>query len=151
LLHLRRFCLISLRKRVPDESTVRKLVHRLGSETVAELTRTVIGKAQRETRFRARAVRIDSTVVEADIRYPSDGVLALWGARALAREGRKLAGRLRSPTRRVVDHSRQIAKTVRATSRTLARRTDQRRDDVMKLNAQAGDTGPLDLGSAQAH
>jgi hypothetical protein len=28
----------------------------------------VIGKAQRETRFVARAVRIDSTVVEADIR-----------------------------------------------------------------------------------
>jgi hypothetical protein len=44
----------------------------------------VIGKAQRETRFAARAVRIDSTVVEADIRYPADGVLALQGARALA-------------------------------------------------------------------
>jgi hypothetical protein len=36
----------------------------------------VIGKVQRETRFRARAVRIDATVVEADIRYPTDGGLA---------------------------------------------------------------------------
>jgi transposase, IS5 family len=137
-LHLRRFCLIPLHQRVPDESTVRKLVGRLGPETVQELTRAVIGKAQRETRFRARAVRIDSTVVEADIRYPADGVLALQGARALAREGRKLAGRLRGPTRRVVDRSRQLGKLVRAISRTLARRTGQRRDDVMELNAQAG-------------
>jgi transposase, IS5 family len=72
-LHLRRFCLLPLTARVPDESTIRKLVRRLGPETVAELTLVVIGKAQRETRFRARAVRIDSTVVEADIRYPSDG------------------------------------------------------------------------------
>jgi hypothetical protein len=48
--------------RVPDESTVRKLVRRLVSETINELTRVVIGNAQRETRFRARAVRIDSTV-----------------------------------------------------------------------------------------
>ena len=72
-LHLRRFCLLALTARVPDESTIRKLVRRLGPETVAELTLVVIGKAQRETRFRARAVRIDSTVVEADIRYPSDG------------------------------------------------------------------------------
>jgi transposase, IS5 family len=68
-LHLRRFCLLPLTARVPDEST-----------------RVVIGKAQREARFRARAVRIDSAVIEADIRYPSDGGLALPGARMLARE-----------------------------------------------------------------
>lgn len=38
-------------------------------------------------RFRPRAARIDSTVVEADVRYPSDGMLCLQGARALARQG----------------------------------------------------------------
>jgi IS5 family transposase len=137
-LHLRRFCLLPLTARVPDESTVRKLVRRLGPEVVNELTRVVIGKAQRETRFVARALRIDSTVVEADIRYPTDGVLAWQGARVLAREGRKLAGRMRGPTRRVVDRSRQLSKTVRAISRTLVRRTGQRREEVMKLNTKAG-------------
>jgi IS5 family transposase len=137
-LHLRRFCLLPLTERVPDESTVRKLVRRLGPEVLAELTRVVIGKAQRETRFVARAVRIDSTVVEADIRYPTDAGLAWQGAQALAREGRKLAARLRGPTRRVVDRSRQLGKLVRAISRTLVRRTGQRRQDVMELNTQAG-------------
>jgi IS5 family transposase len=63
-LHLRRFCLIALSERVPEESTVRKLVRRLGPAVVDEITRVVIGKAQRETRFVARAVRVDSTVVE---------------------------------------------------------------------------------------
>jgi hypothetical protein len=38
----------------------------------------------------------------------------------------------------VVDRSRQLGKTVRAISRTLARRTGQRREEVMKLNAKAG-------------
>jgi transposase, IS5 family len=137
-LHLRRFCLLPLTQRVPEESTVRKLVHRLGPETVNELTRVVIGKAQRETRFAARAVRIDATVVEADIRYPTDAGLAWQGARALALQGRQLAGRLPGQTRRVVDRSRQLAKTVRAISRTLARRTGQRRDEVMELNTKAG-------------
>jgi IS5 family transposase len=33
-LHLRRFCLIPLTQRVPDESTVRKLARRLGPDTV---------------------------------------------------------------------------------------------------------------------
>jgi IS5 family transposase len=137
-LHLRRFCLLPLTARVPDESTVRKLVRRLGPETVNELTRVVIGKAQREARVVARAVRIDATVVEADIRYPTDGVLAWQGARALAREGRKLAGRLPGPTVRVVDRSRRIGKLVRAISKTLSRRTGQRVEEVLALNAKAG-------------
>ena len=56
-LHLRRFCLIAIDRRVPDESTVRKLTRRLGAETVNEITRLVITKAQRETRFTGRAGR----------------------------------------------------------------------------------------------
>jgi IS5 family transposase len=149
-LHLRRFCLLPLTARVPDESTIRKLVRRLGPETVAELTRVVIGKAQREARFRARAVRIDATVVEADIRYPSDGALALQGARMLARESRKLAGRLRRPTVRVADRSRQLGRLVRAISKTLARRTGQRREEVMKLNVRAGRVLARSVRQAQA-
>ena len=93
-LHLRRFCGIAIDQRVPDESTVRKLTRRLGAETVAELTRALIEKAHRERRFRARAVRIDSTVVEADIGYPTDSGLAAQGVRALAREGRKLQAKV---------------------------------------------------------
>jgi IS5 family transposase len=92
--HLRRFCLLPLTVGVPDASTVRKLARRLGPDIVNQLTRVVIGRARRETRFAARAVRIDATVVEADIRSPTDGGLAWQGARALAREGGKLAGRL---------------------------------------------------------
>src|SRR5438552_8368213 len=71
-LHLRRFCLIALGERVPHESTVRKLTRRLGGEVVEELTRCVIAKARRECHFVARAVRLDSTVLEAAVCYPSD-------------------------------------------------------------------------------
>jgi transposase, IS5 family len=106
-LHLRRFCLIAIDQRVPDESTVRKLARRLGPDVVHEITRMVIEKAQRETGFTARAARIDSTVVEADIRYPSDAMLALQGARTLVREGRKLQ-KLIGAQVRVRDRSRSI-------------------------------------------
>jgi hypothetical protein len=81
-------------------------------------------------------VRIDATVVEADIRYPTDAGLAWQGARALAREARKLAGRLPGQTRRVVDRSRQLGKTVRAISPTLTRRTGQRRPGALDSGAR---------------
>ena len=136
-LHLRRFCLIAIDQRVPDESTVRKLARKLGAGVVQEITRMVIEKAQRETRFIARAARIDSTVVEADIRYPSDAVLALQGVRALAREGRKLSKVIGGKVR-VRDRSRSVGRAVRAISKTLARRIGEAKAQVMKLNERAG-------------
>ncbi len=112
-IHLRRFCRISLSERVPDESTVRKLTRRIGVDTVSELTRTLIETATREKRFRPRAVRIDSTVIEADVRYPTDADLASHGVKALAREGRKLAKLVGEKQRRVRDRSRAMGRALR--------------------------------------
>jgi IS5 family transposase len=137
-LHLRRFCLVAIDERLPDESTVRKLARRLGPEVVAEMTRVVIAKAGRETRFRARAARVDSTVVEADIRYPTDVMLALQGVRGLAREARKLKRLLKAGTRGVRDRSRSVGRVMRSISRTLRHRTGEAKERVLALNQQAG-------------
>ncbi len=137
-LHLRRFCLIALGGRVPHESTVRKLTRRLGGDVVEDLTRCVIAKAQHETRFRARAVRVDSTVVEADVRYPSDAALSLDGARTLARAARKLTGLIGKDAGRVRDRSRALGRRLRAISRTMGRRTGERKEQVLALTDQAG-------------
>jgi IS5 family transposase len=137
-LHLRRFCLIPLDERVPDESTLRKLTRRLGADTVAELTRALIEKAVRERRFRARAVRIDSTVVEADVRYPTDSGLAADGVRALAGEGKRLARQLGEAKGKVRDRSRAVARRLRELSRTLARRSGERKQEVLRLTGEAG-------------
>jgi transposase, IS5 family len=138
-IHLRRFCLISLVERVPDESTVRKLTRRIGAETVSELTRALIVKATREKRFRPRAVRIDSTVIEADIKYPTDAGLASHGVKALAREGRKLAKRIGETKRRVRDRSRSMGRKLRAISRTIQRRSGEAKTEVLKLTEETGE------------
>jgi IS5 family transposase len=138
-IHLRRFCRIALSERVPCESTVRKLTRRIGADTVNELTRVLISGAVREKRFRGRAVRIDSTVIEADVQYPTDAGLASSGVRALAREGRKLAKLVKEKTRRVRDRSRSMGRTLRAISRTIRRRTGEAKTEVLKLTAKTGE------------
>jgi IS5 family transposase len=137
-LHLRRFCLIALGDRVPDESTVRKLTRKLGAGVVNEITRVVIEKARREKRFRPRAARIDSTVVEADVRYPTDSGLALDSARVLAREARKLLAKVGKDAGHVRDRSRAIGRRVRAMTRTLGRRTGERKQQVLEFTELAG-------------
>ena len=116
---LRRFCRIALSEVVCDESTVRKLTRRVGEETVNEIVRVLIDSAVREQRFRARAVRIDSTVIAADIKYPTDAGLAAHGVRALAREGRKLAAAIGGAGVGVRDgHGRWAAGYARSAARS---------------------------------
>jgi IS5 family transposase len=138
-IHLRRFCRIALSERVPDESTVRKLTRRLGPDVVDEITRAVIEKATRERRFVGRAVRIDSTVVESDIRYPSDAALAADAIGVLAREARKVKRLAGKAARGVRDRSRSAARRLRAISRTVARRTGQAKTIVLRLTGEAGE------------
>jgi IS5 family transposase len=138
-IHLRRFCRISLSERVPDESTIRKLTRRVGAETVNDLTRTLIVEATRSKRFRPRAVRIDSTVIDADVKYPTDAGLAAHGVKALAREGRKLAKLVGEKRARVRDRSRAMGVKLRAVTRTIRRRTGEAKSEVLKLTEQTGE------------
>jgi len=137
-LHLRRFCRIALGERVPDESTIRKLTRRLGPEVVAAMTRAVIAKGVSETRFRARAVRIDSTVVEADVRYPTDAGLAGDAVRLLAREGRRASALVAGGAARMRDRSRAVGRKLRELGCAVKRRTGEAKDDVLRLTGACG-------------
>ncbi|MGZ6639319.1 MAG: transposase [Solirubrobacteraceae bacterium] len=135
-LHLRRFCRIALTERVPDESTVRKLVRRLGADVVDDICRVVITRATTgERRFVARAARIDSTVIEADVRYPTDIGLAADATRALARAGATVVV---ADAPRVQDRSRAIGRRQRKLNRTLAARTGQGKPTALRLTGEAG-------------
>jgi IS5 family transposase len=138
-LHLRRFCRIALTERVPDESTIRKLTRRLGPEVIDEITRLVIARELRERRFVARAMRVDSTVVEADVRYPNDTALAVDATRVLARAARRVIALAGPGARGVRDRSRSAARVLRESGRTVARRTGQAKREVLKLAGQAGE------------
>jgi transposase, IS5 family len=138
-LHLRRFCLIPLAERVPDESTIRKLARRPGPEVIEEICRALILQATTGPgRFVARAARIDSTVVEADVRYPTDLGLCADGAGSLAAQAARAAQLAGPDAPRVVNRTRAVNKRLRALNRTLARRTGQGAAAALRLTEQAG-------------
>ena len=138
-LHLRRFCEIGLAGRVPDESTLRKLCHRLGPTTVAAIVLEVIARSAAQTGFRARAARVDSTVVEADIKYPTDAGLACDGVLLLARVGKQLRGLAGPGAPRIRDRGRGAKGRLRRLGRTLKRRTEQAKAETLKITAECGE------------
>jgi len=68
----RRFCHLSLDDHVPDSTTLIKLTHKYGEGTVRALNDTLVLKLKERKIVRGRKLRIDTTVVEADIHHPSD-------------------------------------------------------------------------------
>jgi len=136
-LQLRRFCRIPVVEEVPDESTVRKLVRRLGPEVIDEATRAVITKAIAERGFRPRALRADSTVAQSDIRYPTDVGLCADAVRVLAKAARTLSAAIPDVTKHVVNRSRSVQKRVRAIGRSLRKRTGQAKAAVQTLTEEA--------------
>ena len=137
-LHLRRFCEIGLGGRVADESTLRKLAHRLGPERVDAITREVIERSAAQTGFRPRAVRVDSTVIEADIRFPTDAGLAYDGVVLLAREARRLAGVAGAGAPVVRDRARGAKGRLRRLGRSLKRRSGEAKAEVLEITAECG-------------
>ena len=92
----RRFCRLSLFSKAPAKSTLQAAIKALRSETLESIHRELITSAivaQVET---GETVRIDSTVVESNIHYPTDSRLLLDCVRVLTRllkRARKIFGK----------------------------------------------------------
>jgi IS5 family transposase len=83
-------------------------------------------------------VRIDSTVIEADVKYPTDAGLAASGVHVLAREGRKLAKLIKEKKARVRDRSLAMGHKLRTITRTIRRRSGEAKGEVLKLTGETG-------------
>lgn len=138
-IHLRRFCEVGLVDGVPDESTLRKLVHRLGPGVVGAVVLEVIARSAAQTRSVARAARVDSTVVEADVKFPTDAGLAGDGMALLARAGKRLGGLAGPGAPRVCDRCRGAKGRLRRLGRTLKRRNGEAKAETLRITGEMGD------------
>jgi IS5 family transposase len=117
----RRFCRLSIVARVPDPTTLMKLTKRLGPELLEELNAELLALAVERKLLRSRRLRVDTTVVESDTRYPTDSGLSAHAVSRLTRLTRRLQRRGLAPRTRLRDRRRSVGKRVRRISATLAR------------------------------
>jgi IS5 family transposase len=98
-------------------------------------------------------MRCDSTVVEADIRWPSDAGLAVEATRLLAREGARAAAVVGERAGRVRDRSRAAGRRLRLIGRTVGRRLGRAggaREQVLALTGQTGELVGRSIREARA-
>jgi transposase, IS5 family len=108
-------------EKVPDAKTLGRLALALGPEVIEQVHARVVAIAREKQIVRGRRLRVDTTVVETDIHYPTDSSLLGDGVRVLTRSMQriaKLAGRagtkLRDRTRTVRYRVMEIARASRS-------------------------------------
>jgi transposase, IS5 family len=81
---LRQFCRLYLQP-VPDDTTLIRWANLIGPETLQQIHDRVVELATQLKVTRGRKLRVDSTVVETNIHYPTDSALVGDGVRVLSR------------------------------------------------------------------
>jgi len=98
--------------KVPDAKTLARIAQALGGTVIAELHRRLVEIAQEEGVIQGRKLRVDTTVVETNIHYPTDSSLLGDGARVLTRTMKNIETRAGQLKRRVRNRMRRISKRV---------------------------------------
>jgi transposase, IS5 family len=146
----RRFCRIGLDRPVPHPTTLVKLVRRAGPGVIEELNTALLGKLREDKLLRARKLRVDTTVVEADIDYPTDADLLEHAVRKLGGLVRRVKARDAASRTRFRDRGRAAGRRMKQLARTLRRRTGIAMAEVDRLTGEIAQIARLSLREVQA-
>jgi IS5 family transposase len=137
----RRFCRIDIDARLPHPTTLMKITTRCGEQAIAALNEELLAKACEARLVKTGKVRADTTVVSANVDYPTDtGLLARAVGRMsrLVRRIRAVGAAKRTPFR---DRTRAAGRRVRSIAAHLRLRGAQAREEAQATVARI--TGEL--------
>jgi transposase, IS5 family len=97
---------------VPDAKTILKIARALGPEIIEQLHRQVVEVAKRAGVTHGRRFRIDTTVVETNVHYPTDSTLLQDGVRVLTRTMQRASTALGDSPGRIRNRLRSVTRTV---------------------------------------
>jgi len=149
-----RFCRIPLGTRVPHPTTLMKLTSRCGDAAVAGLNEALLTKAAGQKLLRTDKVRADTTVVCADVGYPTDSGLLAKGIGAMARTVARIKAAGAATRTGVRDRRRSAGRRARAIASRLRLRGVQQRDEaqaaVRRITGELADIAEQTIREAGA-
>jgi IS5 family transposase len=98
--------------KVPDDKTMGRLARQLGPEAIEKLHQRTVAIAVEKEVVKGRKLRVDTTVVETNIHYPTDSKLMDDGVRVLTRVMKKVAAVVGDVGTKLRDRSRSVKRRV---------------------------------------
>src|SRR5207248_2845340 len=126
----RRFCRIPLDGKVPHPTTLMKLTTRCGEAAVAGLNEALWAKAGQQKLLRTGRVRAGTTVIPANVAYPTDSGLLAKAAGKMVRTARRVQAAGGAPATAMTDRRRAAARRVREIAAKLRNRSRLGREET---------------------
>ena len=143
-----RFCRIPLGTRVPHPSTLGKLTARCGANVIEQLNAALLAKAAAAKVVKTDKVRADTTVVPANVAYPTDSGLLVHAIVAIMTLVARIhAGGAASRTR-VRDRRRAAGRRARSISAHLKLRNEQAKASVLGITGELADLAEASVTEA---
>jgi transposase, IS5 family len=138
-----RFCRIPFGTRVPHPTTLMKITRRCGADPVAALNEALLVKAADAKLLRTDRVRADTTVVCADVGYPTDSGLLAQAVGTMCRSVARIKAAGAATRTKARDRRRSAGRRARAIASKLRLRGAQQRDEaqavVQRITGQLAD------------
>lgn len=132
----RRFCRVPLGERMPHPTTLMKTTKRCGEATIEALDEALLAKAVAAHVVKSDQVRADTTVVEANVAYPTDSGLMAKGVARMAAMVKALQAMGLASRTKARDRTRSMRRRAHAIGTWLRRRSDEAKDEVKAINAE---------------
>jgi IS5 family transposase len=113
--------------KVPDAKTLGKLGIALGPAVIEQIHQRIVAIAQEQKVVRGRRMRVDTTVVETDIHYPTDAALLGDGVRVLTRAMKRIAELTGDLGAKLRDRTRSTRRCLNQLGRAARSRGEQSR------------------------
>ena len=98
--------------KVPDDKTMGRLARQLGPEAIEKLHQRTVAIAREKKVVEGRKLRVDTTVVETNIHYPTDSTLMGDGVRVLTRVMKRVAAAAGEAGTKFRDRSRSVKRRI---------------------------------------
>ena len=131
-----RFCRIPLGGRVPHPTTLMKITTRCGQVVVDGLNDALLAKAVEARVLKTNRVRADTTVVEANVAYPSDSGLLAKGIAKITAVATKVKSMGLARRTKLADKTRTAKAKAHAINANLRRRNDDKLAIVRRINSE---------------
>jgi transposase, IS5 family len=137
----RRFCRIPLDGSAPHPTTLMKLTTRCGAAAVEGLNETLLAKATEAKLLRMNRLRADTTVLPANVCYPTDSGLLAKAIGRIAATGRRIQAAGGARRTKIRDRSRSAGRRAHAIGAKLRLRSAAGKDEAQAAVRRA--TGQL--------
>lgn len=111
--------------KVPDDKTMGRLGRQLGPEVVEDVHNRVVAIARENQVTRGRKLRVDTTVVETNIHYPTDSTLLGDGVRVLTRVMKRVSEVAGKAGTQLRNRTRSVKLRVLAIARASRNKTEK--------------------------